>query len=182
MASGSIVDPIVLLRAAPLVSSTCTLLYASDQDFFLGLLNRPGTREHSRRLLRPYFTAFFRRGVVFVVGCLAATTWSSIANLCVRRPALRARGPLAWWYAAGAVLSAGHLLFVPFVAPHIKAITSMDAAAEEDGDGAGSGSGSDRDPNASLDEWLAVNRIRMWTVDFAAWVACIVAAAGSLTA
>ncbi|KAL2024944.1 hypothetical protein VTK56DRAFT_3643 [Thermocarpiscus australiensis] len=169
MASRLIFDPLVALRIAPLISSTCTLLYASDQDFFLGILNRPENRSSSRPLLPSYFATFFRRGVAFVVGCLAVTAWSSVANLCVRRPALLARRAL-WWYAAGAALSAGHLLFVPVIAPSVKA--TLDA------DGAGEG----KDPNASLDDWLAINRVRMVTVDLAAWVACVVAAGRTLQA
>jgi hypothetical protein len=175
MASRQIFDPIVALRAAPLVSATCTLLYAFDQDFFLGIFNRPENRARSRALLPSYWRTFFRRGVGFVVGCLAVTTWSSIGNLYARRPALHAKRAF-WWYVAGAVLSSSHLLFIPAVAPHVKAIweaDSSDAAVEGEG-------GSD--PNASLDDWLAANRLRSWTVDLAAWVACAVAVTRSLEA
>ncbi|KAK4237267.1 hypothetical protein C8A03DRAFT_44876 [Achaetomium macrosporum] len=168
MASRQIFDPIVALRAAPLVSATCTLLYAFDQDFFLGIFNRPENRNSSRALLPSYWKTFFRRGVGFVVGCLAVTTWSSVANLYVRRPALHARQSF-WWYVAGAALSSSHLLFIPAVAPSVKAI--WDAGTVE---------GSD--PNASLDEWLGVNRLRTFTVDLAAWVACAVAVTRSLEA
>jgi hypothetical protein len=167
MASRQFLDPIVLLRAAPLVSSTCTLLYARDQDFFLGILNRGKPREHSGRLLPAYFKTFFQRGVVFVVACLAATTWTSIGNLYVRRSALHVKQSF-WWYAAGAVFSASHLLFVPLVAPPIQAIVG----AEKDAS----------DPNALLDKWLSFNWIRMVTVDLAAWVACVVATTKSLEA
>jgi hypothetical protein len=161
MASRLFFDPIVLLRVAPLVSSTCTLLYASDQDFFLGILNRPENRAHSRPLLPSYFKTFFRRGVVFVVGCLAVTTWSCIANLYVRRPVLISKKTF-WWYAAGAAMSASHLLFVPVIAKSVKAVVDADKEST--------------DPNASLDEWLSINRIRMLTVDWAAWATCAVAA------
>lgn len=156
-----------MLRAAPLVTATCTLLYASDQDFFLGILNCPENRTHSRLLLPSYFNTFFHRGVLFVAGSLAVTTWSSIANLYVRRPALVAKHAL-WWYAATAVLSISHLLFVPVIAPSVKAI--LDAEKEP------------IDANASLDKWLSINRIRMMTVDFAAWVTCVVAVTRTLEA
>ncbi|KAJ9143175.1 hypothetical protein NKR19_g7008 [Coniochaeta hoffmannii] len=168
MASYLFFDPLVALRAAPLVSSTCTLLYARDQQFFLGLLNRPDTRRHSKGLLPPFFRTFFREGVAFVVAMLAATTWGSVANLYVRRAGLRARGAF-WWYVAGAVLSSSHLLFIPGVAPSIKRIS--DAKGEEG-----------EDVNGDLDEWLGVNKVRMLTVDLAAWVACVVAVGKSLSA
>ena len=41
MASGAFFDSKTLLLAGPLVSSTCTLLFARDQDFFLSLLTDP---------------------------------------------------------------------------------------------------------------------------------------------
>ncbi|KAL2179626.1 uncharacterized protein P884DRAFT_256895 [Thermothelomyces heterothallicus CBS 202.75] len=172
MASRLIFDPIVLLRVTPLVSSTCTLLYGADQDFFLGLLNRPESRAKSRPLLPAYFGAFFRRGVVFVVACLAVTAWSSVANLYARRPTLIASRSSGWWYVATAALSTAHLLFVPLVAPPIKAIID----ADEDSAGA------DADANATLDAWLRINRVRTLTVDLAAWVASVGAAVGSLAA
>jgi hypothetical protein len=167
MASLRFYDPIVLLRVMPLVSSTCTLLFASDQDFFLGIFNRPETRTKSRPLLPSYFDTFFRRGVVFVVGCLSVTTCASIANLYVRKPALVARQS-GWWYVATGALSTGHLLFVPWIAPLVKA--TLDADKEG------------TDPNASLDKWLRINRIRMLTVDSAAWFASVAAVVCTLAA
>lgn len=168
MASKLFFDPLVALRAAPLVSSTCTLLYAYDQHLFLGLLNRPETRQQSRPLLPAYFRSLFRQGVVFVVAMLAVTTWSSVANLYAGRPSLRAKGSL-WWYVAGAALSSSHLLFIPGIAPSVKRIWEA-----KGGDG--------EDVNGALDEWLGVNKLRMLTVDLAAWVACVVAAGKSLSA
>jgi hypothetical protein len=167
MASKLFFDPIVALRAAPLVSSTCTLLYAYDQHFFLGLLNRPDTRHHSKALLPAYFRTFFREGVAFVIAMLAVTTWGSVANLYVRRPNLQARGSLCW-YVAAAVLSSSHLLFIPGVAPSIKRISEA--------------KGGEEDVNGALDEWLCVNKLRMVTVDLLAWVACVVAVGKSLSA
>lgn len=168
MASRLFFDPLVALRTAPLVSATCTLLYARDQDFFLRLFNEPDEhRTKSRALLPSYWQAFFRRGIFVVIGCLAVTFWSSVANLYVRRPALRAKQSF-WWYVAAAGLSVGHLLFVPAVAPSVKAIWD----ADEEG----------TDANAALDEWLWVNKIRMWSVDLAAWAACVVAMTRTLEA
>ncbi|EAQ92063.1 hypothetical protein CHGG_00298 [Chaetomium globosum CBS 148.51] len=86
---------LVALRITPLISTTCTLLYARDQDFFLRLFNHPAShRAKSRPFLPSYWQAFFRRGIYLVVGCLGATFWSSLANLYVRRPMLHAKGRL----------------------------------------------------------------------------------------
>lgn len=167
MASLHSFDPITLLRITPLVSSTCTLLYASDQDFFLGLFNLPENRTHSQPLLPSYFGAFFRRGVVFVVGCLAVTAGASVANLYVRKPVLVARRS-GWWYVGSGALALAHLLFVPWIAPSVR------ATVEADREGA--------DPNAALDQWLRINRVRMWTVDVGAWVASVAAVVTAVVA
>ncbi|KAB5576597.1 hypothetical protein GE09DRAFT_627177 [Coniochaeta sp. 2T2.1] len=167
------------LRLLPLLSSTCTLLYARDQDFFLSLLNRPDdTRAHSKRLLPPYFRAFFRQGVVFVVACLAVTTWGSVANLYFSGRVLRERG--SWWsYVAAATGAVGHLAFVPGVAGSIRRISEADGKGEGEGEMSKEG---EVDVNAELDEWLGVNWWRMVTVDLGAWVACCVAVGRSLRA
>ncbi|KAL2163843.1 hypothetical protein VTH06DRAFT_5902 [Thermothelomyces fergusii] len=174
MASRLVFDPLVLLRVTPLVSSTCTLLHGRDQGFFLGLLNRPESRRAgSGALLPAYFSAFFRRGVVVVVALLAVTAWSSVANLCSARgpAAIADRLRLRWWYAAAAAFSTAHLLFVPLVAPPIKAIVDAD---KDDGDPA--------DANAALETWLRINRVRTLTVDLAAWIASLGAVVSSLRA
>lgn len=167
MASGLFFDPLVALRVAPLVSSTCTLLYAWDQQFFFGALNAPERRTISQPVLSPYFRAAFYPGLVFVVSVLGVTTWSSIANLYTHRAALHANQSFVW-YVAGAVLSASHLLFVPAIASSCKALIDTDSK--------------ESDASAALDKWLSINRLRMWTVDLAAWGATIVAVTKTLRA
>ncbi|KZL83286.1 integral membrane protein [Colletotrichum incanum] len=165
MASRLFFDPMVALRAAPLVSSTCTLLYAWDQHFLLSLFNRtPETRKKSAPLLRSYFDAFFRRGVWSVLGFVTMSISTTAANLYKQPEALQSKGTF-WWYVAGATLSAGHLAYVPLVAPHVKAL--MEAEGEDD-------------VNGILDEWLRVNWWRMITVDLGAWVAFGVSVATTL--
>lgn len=168
MASGLFFDPLVALRVAPLVSSTCTLLYAWDQHFFLGVLNRPDHRARSRPLLSSYFDTIFYRGVAFVVSVLGVTTWSSIANLCAHRADLHARQSFRW-YIAGAVLSASHLLFVPKIASSCKALIYPDSNPGED-------------VNVVLDGWLSINWVRMVTVDLAAWAVTVIAVTKTLRA
>ncbi|KAI1505230.1 hypothetical protein F5X99DRAFT_368772 [Biscogniauxia marginata] len=159
MASGLFFDPLVALRAAPLVSSTCTLLFAWDQHLFLGILNRPETRTHSKPMLPAYFKKFFYTGLPMVLGFVTTTTSTAVANLYTQRAALQARGSF-WWYAAGASIAVSHLAFAPFIAPSIQATLEADA---------------DGDANKSLDEWLSVNAIRSLTVDLGAWIAVTVA-------
>ncbi|TDZ48412.1 hypothetical protein CTRI78_v008202 [Colletotrichum trifolii] len=154
------------LRLAPLLSSTCTLLFAHDQHFFLTLLNRPETRKQSTNLIPTYFRLFFRQGVVVVLGFITISTATAIANLYTSPANLRANRTY-WWYAAGGLQSLAHLAYVPFVAPHVQ--TLVDAKE-------------DMNPNDVLDSWLTVNFRRFLTTDLGAWIAFGVAALGSVRA
>ncbi|RDA92495.1 hypothetical protein CP533_6470 [Ophiocordyceps camponoti-saundersi (nom. inval.)] len=156
-------DPLVLLRSTPLISSTCSLLYAWDQHFFLSHLNRPENRTRSRPLLTSYFTPCFRRGLPFVLSAVAVSFGSGIANFFVGRPPSSSSSSLRC-YAVGSALAAAHLLYVPFIAPSCSELLSDDTP----------------DPNASLDSWLSVNALRSLTVDLGAWVAFVVATVSSL--
>ncbi|KAI5917440.1 hypothetical protein F4810DRAFT_45541 [Camillea tinctor] len=164
MASGLFFDPMVALTAAPLVSSTCTLLFAWDQHFFLSLLNTRQVREHSRPMLPSYFKNFFYKGLPMVLGFLTVTTSTSITNLLAQRTRLIARRS-GWWYVAGASLALSHLAFAPFIAPKIQAV--IEASSEDD-------------TNKILDEWLSINMVRSLTVDLGAWLALTVAVVKTL--
>ena len=164
MASGLFIDPMVLLRAAPLVSSTCTLLFARDQDFFLRIFNDIEQRKLSKSILTPYFTLFFNRGVYCVLLFIGTSTSTGIANVFTQPEALH-RSSSFWWYVAGAALSTSHLLYAPAIAPSIGRLMQPKP---------------DTDENDTLDEWLSVNKTRGWTVDLGAWLAFTVAVAKTL--
>lgn len=172
MASNLFFDPLVALRVAPLVSTTCTLLFAYEQHFFLSLLNRPQTRQETRRFLPAYFTMFFAEGVVQVFGFLGVTAVSSLANLYLHN---RGTVPLGeqgayWWYAAAAGLAVSHLLYTPLVAPPVFAIRGDKPLKLGE------------DVNTKLDDWLWVNRMRMLTTDLGAWMAAVLAVGRTLSA
>ncbi|CAJ2505568.1 Uu.00g129620.m01.CDS01 [Anthostomella pinea] len=159
MASRKFVDPMTLLQLAPVISSSCSLWYSRDQQFFLSNLIQPKHHNLSNQILPPYFQSFFWPGTAAVVGLLGTTFWSSMAVLRFSGTLLRDRDSFNW-YVAGASFAAGHLLFVPLVAPHVKAIF-------------------DDRKDGNVDElrgWLRVNAIRTLTVDLAAWACCVVAA------
>lgn len=158
MASGLFFDPRVALTAAPLISSTCTLLFAWDQTFFLSLLNQPQHRTKTRPMLRGYFESFFYRATSSVCVFIALTSATCVANLYTQPLLLRGRGSYKW-YMAGAALAAGHLVFVPAIAPSCKALVEA---------------GEDTDTNGLLDGWLSINTTRLLTVDVAAWAAILV--------
>ncbi|KAF4917616.1 hypothetical protein CGCVW01_v009689 [Colletotrichum viniferum] len=152
------------LLLAPLLSSTCTLLYAHEQHFFLSLFNHATARAHSKPLINPYYKEFFSRGLPIVLGFLAVSAGTALANLRVNQTLLQTKGTF-WWYAAGAGLSLGHLAYVPLIAPHVQ--TLVDGKEGEN-------------LNDALDKWLVVNWRRMLTVDLGAWVAFGVAVLGTL--
>lgn len=164
MASGLFFDPMLLLRASPLITSTCSLWYAWDEQFFLSIFTRPENEFESSALLPSYFNTFFQRGTASVLTVLALTLSSSAANLYTDRSVLSARGSLKW-YIAGTILSAAHLLFAPLIVPVIKAIVE-----DREGENAV--------PNVK--EWLRVNAIRTLTVDLAAWGAFAIAVTRTL--
>ncbi|SPN98658.1 related to integral membrane protein [Cephalotrichum gorgonifer] len=166
MASRLFFDPVVALRTAPLVSSTCTLFYAFSQDFFLRIFNHADLRKENKSAVSPYFKIFFCRGLPIVLSLLSATTSTTVANLYTQPSSLRNKGAYSW-YMAAAIFSASHILFVPFVPGSVKRLVENEK---------------DTDANDTLDEWLSVNALRGLTVDLVAWVACVVAVGKSLVA
>lgn len=161
MASGLILDSRALLRTAPLVTSTCSLWYSFDQDFFLNIFLHPDHRSRSNDLLPSYFRVFFRHGVMRVLGLLALTLSSGGYNILAgRQPGVGSQRVLLW-YTAGTVMAASHLLFVPPIATRVQAVMEDQSQGQ-----------STRD----LERWLTVHRVRTWTVDLAAWACFAVGA------
>ncbi|KAH6893281.1 hypothetical protein B0T10DRAFT_269547 [Thelonectria olida] len=169
MASGAFFNPRTLLMVTPLISSTVTVWYSWDQDFFLGLLTRRIEPAKANAILPSYITGMFYRGTAAVVGVVAVTFWSSLANIWLYRPVLQSHGSLRW-YAWAAILSAGHIAWVPGVAWKLKAV--MDDASEDEG----------TTNVGMMDRWLRVNLARMVTTDLSAWVCAVVAVTSTLSA
>lgn len=159
MASGLVLDPRSLLRTAPVITSTCSLWYSIDQDFFHEIFTHPGHRAASNKLLPSYFRVSFRYGVVKVLGLLALTMSSGGFNILAARRSGAVRSPSLPWYTAGTVLAASHLLFVPSIAPKVQAIMEDRSKGQSTDD---------------LEGWLKIHRVRTWTVDLAAWVCFVI--------
>lgn len=159
MASRAFFDPVVALRAAPLLTSTCSLWFAWDQHFFLHLFNKPEIREKSNELLPTYFRYFFRGGVTRVLVLLSLTVSSTLATCLVNHDSHWANGSLRW-YTAGLVLAASHLAFVPAIAPKVQAVIEDSSKGQSTND---------------LDGWLSIHAVRGLTVDLAAWACFVVA-------
>lgn len=159
MASRAFFDPLTLLRLVPAISSTASLTLAWDQHWMLRIFTLPELELDSNLYLPKWFHAFFRAGLPSVLAFLSVTMTTATLNLRSESLLLKRRGSY-YWYAAGAALAAGHLLFVPAVAPRIQAIVedeTKEKSVEE------------------LRRWLRVNGIRGLTTDLGAWVCCLVA-------
>lgn len=161
MASGLVFDPIALLRAAPLASSTGTVAHAVLELFAFSSFVQPHTRKDADGLLPRVFPYVFNRAVCTVVALNLTTVVSSIANirsLTHRSPWPVSRSTFYW---AGLVGAIGHMLFVPLVAKPVQRIFE-----NADGDGQ-----STRD----MDRWLAIHRVRMLVADLPTWLAFVAA-------
>ncbi|PYI32196.1 hypothetical protein BP00DRAFT_342185 [Aspergillus indologenus CBS 114.80] len=154
MASRVFSGPLIALRLAPLVSSTCSLWFAWDQNLFLRTFVHPANRAASDRSLPTYFRTFFRSGVTWVLVLLGFSLATAGMNIVTDRASLAQRQSLRW-YVAGAALTAGHTLYAPVVAPIVRAISEDHSKGH-----------STRD----LERWLWWNFLRMVTVDLGAWV------------
>ncbi|KAM5342386.1 hypothetical protein ACJ41O_013352 [Fusarium nematophilum] len=170
MASGAFFNPRTLFLVTPLVSSTCTLWYAWDQDFFLKIFTRPPV-DHRRanEMLPSYITGFFGTGPWAVVNLIGVTFWSSLAIIRLERPLLQSRLSTSW-YAWSAALAFGHILFVPAVAWKLRALWEDNCEAEG------------TDSVGMMRRWLDVNMTRMLTVDIGAWLCAAVAVSRTLSA
>ncbi|KAJ9623968.1 hypothetical protein H2203_005415 [Taxawa tesnikishii (nom. ined.)] len=119
-----------LLRLAPLLTSTATLWFAVDEDFFLSILpalshqqqpQQPQQPGSSRNLRRPdvdttalrstlpaYFARFFFGGFRYLIPLNLLTLGTAGLNLYLS-PAGRT------WFRAGLALQLAHFAFVPAV-------------------------------------------------------------------
>lgn len=145
---------LIFLRLAPLLSSTCSLWFAWDQNLFLHNFIHPANRPASNRSLPSYFRTFFHSGLPSVLTLLGLPISTAGLNLVVDKSSLSTSHSREW-YAAGAAFTVGHALYAPVVAPIVRAISEDHSKGN-----------STRD----LERWLWWNFLRMLTVDLAAWV------------
>jgi hypothetical protein len=109
MSSNQFVDPLTLLRVAPLVTSTAALLFSVDQYVFLDTFLAPQHRHKANEIVPSYFKAFFSKGIVTIFTLYPLSIATGIGNY-------HANPNGAWqWYAAGTALAAAHFAFVPII-------------------------------------------------------------------
>jgi hypothetical protein len=126
MASGQFFDPMVLLRIAPLITSSASLSYCWAQNVFISIFSRPRNREKSNALLPTYIEDWFYGYTGQLIATYTTTILTASANLYYHRQVL-ALSDSAKWYAAGAIFSAAHCAFVPAVAWKLTTIINNEA-------------------------------------------------------
>ncbi|CAD0092928.1 unnamed protein product [Aureobasidium mustum] len=156
MASRQFFDPVVLLRVAPLITSSATLSYCWAQNAFISIFTRPRNRDKSNALLPTYIEEWFYGYTGQLIAAYTTTILTAGVNCYYRRQPFAASDS-AKWYAAGAVFSAAHFAFVPAVAWKFTTIIKDETKGNS---------------VRVLDDWLKVHRIRSLTVDIISW-ACI---------
>ncbi|KAI1098231.1 hypothetical protein F4804DRAFT_325347 [Jackrogersella minutella] len=162
MASGRFLDPLTLLRVAPLITSTASLAIANDSHVFLSSLVSLKQRGKVNEVAPRYFEAFFHRGLPDIFVTFGLTVAFGIANAYARPRAA------AWaWYAGGAAFSFAHFAFVPKIAWKVKA--AIDAKEEPNGSAV-----------EHIQAWLKVHYARIATADFPAWTCFLIAVVKSL--
>ncbi|KAI0390707.1 hypothetical protein F5Y17DRAFT_47320 [Xylariaceae sp. FL0594] len=172
MASGAFVDPLVLLRVAPVITSTMSMRLSHDQWLFLdvfatSLSYRASDRERANEIVPSYFKAFFRRGIWDVVTLLTLTTATGICN-CYSA-STRPDGVWKCPERHGASSQvAGLIVFVSF---SCFVVYKVQGLVEDKPKGRGL---------QTLREWLRVNGVRSWLADIPAWACFTVACLKSL--
>ena len=159
MASGMFIDPWRLLRIAPLITSTGTLVCATLELLFNTASLEPSIRPKIDKILPKWYSTYFRHGILLVVGLLGLTVSMIISNLLVDRNR-EATGPSTRFYWIGLAATFGHLLFVPRVSSSIRNMVE---------------NGTREPATDELEKWLKIHRLRIFVADLPAWLACLAA-------
>lgn len=159
MASGMVFDPWRLIRIAPMITSTGTLVCATLEFLFNTASLEPSIRPKIDKVLPKWYSTYFRYGIWLVVGLLGLTVSTIIFNLLVDRNR-EATELSTSFYWIGLAATFGHLLFVPRVSNSIRNMV-------EDGRG--------EPPTNELENWLKIHRLRILVADLPAWLACLAA-------
>ena len=151
MASGLFFDPLRLLRIAPLIGSTGSLVHAIAELSNNSAFVDPRIRKQSDAILPTWYNTVFRREVIVVILLNSISTTTAIANIITdKHPGLHTT-----LYYLGLATAIGHMLFVPKVAIPIR-----DMVEERGEDGA----------TSQMEKWLDVHRVRMAVADIPAWL------------
>lgn len=174
MASGLIFNPLPLLHAIPLATSTGTLAHALLELHTTSAFLVPPIRRASNPVLPTWFDHFFNRAVWTVLALNLGTISSAAATLYFHRQ--RPQLQTSKFYGVGLACAVGHLLFVPLVAGPVSRIVERSRLVK-DGLKSESEAESEVHPTDHLATWVSLHRVRMLVVDLPAWISFAVAVA-----
>lgn len=156
MASGLVFNPIHLLHAAPLATSTATLAHALLELITTSAFLQPHIRQQSDAVLPTWYDRVFGRVVWTVLALNMSTISAAAATLLLHRQRRDLQTPVFYW--AGLAGAVGHLVFVPFVVGPVQRIVEA---------------GKESEPTRDMERWVSVHRVRMAVADLPAWIAFI---------
>ena len=154
-------DSMVLLRVAPLITSSFTLWFSWDQFLFLNTFLHRRVLPKTNDFLPTYFDVWFPPGVAIILSFYPITIGLGIANAVTRHT------ETPHFYTAGVCLAAFHFFFVPFIKP------SIDAIRQDRNKGASAG---------DMRRWLNVHIARSLLADFPSWLLFLLAALNAVQA
>jgi hypothetical protein len=125
MASRQFFDPLVLLRVAPLVTTSASLWYSVDQFGLYTLLLGPRLRETAAQLLPGWWQVNLAPGLAAIFGLYGVSIGAGVANLLYKGGVGASR-----LYGYGAAFALSHFLFVPAVMYKIKAMVDDEPKGE----------------------------------------------------
>ncbi|KAI1457009.1 hypothetical protein F4805DRAFT_203836 [Annulohypoxylon moriforme] len=164
MASGLFLNPLTLLRVAPLITSTASLTIAADSHLFLSSLVSLKDQQRStvNKIIPRYFETFFWRGLPSIFVTFGLSIAFGVTNAYGRRSAA------AWaWYAGGSAFSLAHFAFVPMIAGTVR--DAIEAKETAEGGGV-----------EAIQGWLNVHYVRMALADIPSWTCFLVAVVKTL--
>ncbi|MCJ1453598.1 hypothetical protein MMC28_003945 [Mycoblastus sanguinarius] len=159
MASRAFFDPIKLLRLAPLLTSTATLMYAYDQHLFFSTWLHDSYRHEANNLLPRWFNICLKRALRVIVTLYPLSITFAVANIYTGMQKESSNASL--WYWSGMAFTVGHFLFGK------KAIRLLDAIETDQSKG---------NSTTDMREWLGMNLVRSLAVDLPAWLSFLMAA------
>jgi hypothetical protein len=153
--------PIKLLRLLPVISSTISMQFAYDEYAFLSCWMDTSYTAQANTLLPPWFKNWGPWGTNVVFGSFGLSLASGMANFLTGRERPEAMVG-RYWYAAGFVFAAAHLLV--FGQKALK-LLAMIRGGKPGGES-----------TVSMGKWLEMHRLRSFVVDLPAMVCFVVAA------
>lgn len=162
MASGLLFDPLKLLRLAPLITSTATLMYAHDQHLFFGAWTHESYRKEANTFLPRWFKICLQRAIAIIFTFYPITMILAGANIFLGDPANQ---KATNFYYSGLAFTFGHFLFGKWAMRLLGAIENDESKGNSTTD---------------MRSWLAMNMIRSVTVDLLGFLSYLMAAMASL--